>query len=47
MMLINSLMAHASDSMWEEFISYLQQLNVNKAVIVSAILPLSFWSSQA
>ena len=34
MMLINSLMAHASDTQWEEFIQELERLNVRKAVIV-------------
>lgn len=34
MMLINSLLAHASDRWWEEFISELERLNVRKAVVV-------------
>ena len=34
MMLINSLLAHASDARWEEFISDLERLNVRKAVVV-------------
>lgn len=34
MMLINSLMAHVTESRWEELTSALQQLNVHKAVIV-------------
>ncbi|THH33356.1 hypothetical protein EUX98_g842 [Antrodiella citrinella] len=33
MMLINSLMAHATDVRWEEFFDELQRLNVHKAVI--------------
>ncbi|KAJ7224321.1 ELMO/CED-12 family-domain-containing protein [Mycena pura] len=33
MMLINSLLAHASDTRWEEFISELESLNVRKAVV--------------
>ncbi|KAF7793496.1 hypothetical protein EIP86_004608 [Pleurotus ostreatoroseus] len=33
MMLINSLMAHASDVQWEEFIGEIERLNVPKAVI--------------
>ncbi|KAJ3491834.1 hypothetical protein NLI96_g392 [Meripilus lineatus] len=33
MMLINSLMAHVTESRWEELTSALQQLNVHKAVI--------------
>jgi engulfment and cell motility protein 1 len=33
-MLINSLLAHASDARWEEFISELERLNVRKAVVV-------------
>ncbi|KDR80657.1 hypothetical protein GALMADRAFT_222250 [Galerina marginata CBS 339.88] len=33
MMLINSLLAHASDARWEEFISELERLNVRKAVV--------------
>ena len=35
MMLINSLLAHATDARWEEFIGELHRLNVRKAVIVS------------
>lgn len=34
MMLINSLLAHASDARWDEFIEELERLNVSKAVIV-------------
>ena len=34
MMLINSLLAHASDVQWEEFIEEVERLNVRKAVIV-------------
>ncbi|KAL7280702.1 hypothetical protein PYCCODRAFT_1443323 [Trametes coccinea BRFM310] len=33
MMLINSLLAHASDPRWDEFIAELERLNVRKAVI--------------
>ncbi|KAH9940806.1 ELMO/CED-12 family-domain-containing protein [Epithele typhae] len=33
MMLINSLMAHASDPRWDEFIAEIERLNVRKAVI--------------
>ncbi|KAG6886236.1 hypothetical protein C0993_010798 [Termitomyces sp. T159_Od127] len=33
MMLINSLLMHASDSWWEEFVDDLERLNVRKAVI--------------
>ncbi|KAJ7247642.1 ELMO/CED-12 family-domain-containing protein [Mycena haematopus] len=33
MMLINSLLAHASDARWDEFISELERLNVRKAVV--------------
>ncbi|KAF9461210.1 ELMO/CED-12 family-domain-containing protein [Collybia nuda] len=33
MMLINSLLSHASDARWEEFISELERLNVRKAVV--------------
>lgn len=33
-MLINSLLAHASDDSWEEFIAELERLNVRKAVVV-------------
>ncbi|KAJ7623232.1 ELMO/CED-12 family-domain-containing protein [Roridomyces roridus] len=33
MMLINSLLSHASDNRWEEFISELERLNVRKAVV--------------
>lgn len=43
MMLINSLLSHASDTRWEEFISELERLNVRKAVIVSNSL--SFYST--
>lgn len=35
MMLINSLLSHASDTRWEEFIGELERLNVRKAVAVS------------
>lgn len=34
MMLINSLLAHATDARWEEFVNELEKLNVRKAVIV-------------
>lgn len=34
MMLINSLLSHASDSRWEEFTASLEKLNVRKAVVV-------------
>jgi engulfment/cell motility protein 1 len=37
MMLINSLLSHASDARWEEFISDLERLNVRKAVVVRLI----------
>ncbi|EPQ56801.1 hypothetical protein GLOTRDRAFT_105412 [Gloeophyllum trabeum ATCC 11539] len=33
MMLINSLLAHATDARWEEFVNELEKLNVRKAVI--------------
>ncbi|RDB23704.1 Engulfment and cell motility protein 1 [Hypsizygus marmoreus] len=33
MMLINSLLSHASDTWWEEFIAELERLNVRKAVV--------------
>ncbi|KAF7294500.1 ELMO domain-containing protein [Mycena kentingensis (nom. inval.)] len=33
MMLINSLLAHASDNRWDEFIAELERLNVRKAVV--------------
>ncbi|KAK6992173.1 ELMO/CED-12 family-domain-containing protein, partial [Favolaschia claudopus] len=33
MMLINSLLSHASDTRWEEFIAELEKLNVRKAVV--------------
>lgn len=36
-MLINSLMAHATDTRWEELTTSLQQLNVHKAVIVRLV----------
>ncbi len=39
-MLINSLLAHASDSRWEEFIGELEKLNVRKAVVVRVFLVL-------
>lgn len=45
MMLINSLLAHAGDVHWEEFIEEIERLNVRKAVIVR--LPPSYtrpWS---
>jgi hypothetical protein len=34
MMLINSLLAHATDTYWEAFINKLDALNTRKAVIV-------------
>ncbi|KAG2011760.1 hypothetical protein CC2G_011842 [Coprinopsis cinerea AmutBmut pab1-1] len=33
MMLINSLLSHASDARWDEFINELERLNVRKAVV--------------
>ena len=39
MMLINSLLAHASDTRWEEFIAEVERLNVRKAVVVG-VFPL-------
>jgi engulfment and cell motility protein 1 len=33
-MLINSLLAHATDAWWDEFISELERLNVRKAIVV-------------
>ena len=33
-MLINSLLAHASDTHWEEFISEIERLDVRRAVVV-------------
>lgn len=38
-MLINSLLAHASNFRWEEFISEFEKLNVRKAVVVRAVSP--------
>lgn len=37
-MLINSLLAHASDERWEEFIASMEALNLRKAVVVSPSL---------
>ena len=34
-MLINSLLAHATDTWWETFISQLERLNTRRAIIVS------------
>lgn len=34
MMLINSLLSHASDLRWEEFIAEMERLNMRKAVVV-------------
>ena len=34
MMFINSLLSHASDEYWDEFISKLESLNIRKAVVV-------------
>lgn len=34
MLLINSLLSHATDSHWEEFTSELERFNVRKAVVV-------------
>lgn len=33
-MFINSLLSHASDEYWDEFISKLESLNIRKAVVV-------------
>jgi engulfment and cell motility protein 1 len=38
-MLINSLLAHATDTWWEVFISELERLNTRKAIIVSHLVP--------
>jgi hypothetical protein len=38
MMLINSLLAHASDAWWEELISELDRLNIRRAVIVRLLI---------
>jgi engulfment/cell motility protein 1 len=38
MMLINSLLAHATEAWWDEFVGELDRLNVRKAVVVSMIL---------
>jgi engulfment/cell motility protein 1 len=37
-MLINSLLSHANDARWEEFIAELERLNVRRAVIVCSHL---------
>lgn len=37
MMLINSLLAHATDTLWEAFIAKLEKLNIRKAVIVRPV----------
>jgi engulfment and cell motility protein 1 len=37
-MLINSLLAHATDIWWEDFISQLERLNTRKAIIVSLVI---------
>ena len=44
MMLINSLLAHATDTWWEEFIEKLERLNTRRAVIVS-VASLSLFST--
>jgi hypothetical protein len=36
-MLINSLLAHATDVWWEDFISQLERLNTRKAIIVGLV----------
>jgi engulfment and cell motility protein 1 len=36
MMLINSLLAHASERYWDEFVAELDRLNVRRAVVVCA-----------
>jgi len=38
-MLINSLLAHATDTWWEVFISQLERLNTRKAIIVRPVVP--------
>jgi len=44
-MLINSLLAHANDLRWEEFISEVERLNVRKAVVVRLISSFSMASN--
>lgn len=39
MMLINSLLSHASDLRWEEFIAEMERLNLRKAVVVPQLAP--------
>ena len=34
MLLINSLLSHATETYWEEFTSELERLNVQRAVVV-------------
>jgi engulfment/cell motility protein 1 len=41
MMLINSLLSHANDTWWDEFINELERLNVRRAVVVCLPLDLS------
>lgn len=38
MMLINSLLSHATDARWEDLISELERLNVRKAVVVCSLI---------
>jgi hypothetical protein len=40
-MLINSLLVHATDTRWDEFIAELERLNVRKAVVVCLCYPSS------
>jgi engulfment/cell motility protein 1 len=35
MMLVNSLLSHANDNGWEEFVGELEQLDIRQAFIVS------------
>ena len=39
MMLINSLLAHAKEDRWEEFVIELEKLNIRKAVVVRTHFP--------
>ena len=39
MMLINSLLAHAKEDRWEEFVTELEKLNIRKAVVVRTHFP--------
>ena len=45
-MFVNSLLSHASDEYWDEFISELELLNIRKAVVVRQCFQLLLQNSE-